>query len=498
MSANFQRPSTNEIRAVLRRIVGRRIAVVGDAMLDAYVIGDVGRISPEAPVPVLTVEREEYLLGGAANVAKCLVALGAKVRLCAVIGDDRDGMILQNEARSLGIETGGLVIDPQKPTIRKTRIVARHQQVIRLDREPEKSLGTRIEKRLLTQISKAAKWADAVVLSDYDKGALSNAVCRGTIRAAAKTPVLVDPKALPWKRFRGATLIKPNVNEAQSFAAVPLGDERALERCARKIASEIQVRHVLVTRGPDGMLLSAGDAGPKAAPRRRTIQFDTRHRDLIDVTGAGDVVAAALAGALGACTPVELAAYLANVAAGVKVGKFGAAAVTGQEILESLDDGGDDRHKILTRKQAVAFANRHRKGRRTVVFTNGCFDLLHAGHVSYLQRSRREGDVLIVGLNTDASVERLKGPARPVQNERDRAHILASLSCVDAVVLFDEDTPLELIKALRPNVLSKGTDYKTKRNVVGWKTVEANGGRVALIDLVEGLSTTRLIKKAGR
>ena len=486
----FREPSPARVRELLGAMVGRRVLVVGDSALDAYVAGEVERISPEAPVPVLAVEREEYLLGGAANVAKCLVALGAKPRLCTVVGADADGELFRNEAESLGIPKTGIAVDRGRRTTRKTRIVARQQQVIRLDRETVAPLPPALEKRLCAAVTRAVKGADAVVLSDYSKGVLSAAVCRAVFAAAGSRPVLVDPKNLPWKSFSGATVLKPNLRAAENFAAAPVEDDATALRVALRIAEDLGVAHVLLTRGPDGMVLaSRGSVG--------SLALAARTKEIVDETGAGDVVAAAVTLALAAGAELSEAAWLANVAAGVKVGKFGAATVTGSEILTAI--GGDAEPgagRVMTRERAAKFTAELRAQGRSVVFTNGCFDILHLGHVRYLEASRRLGDALVVGVNTDASVRKLKGAGRPLQTELDRAQILASLTCVDAVVLFDEDTPRELIRALRPDVLTKGADYKTKRAVVGWDLVRKWGGRVELVPLVEGRSTTGLVKRA--
>jgi len=486
----FREPSPARVRERLGAMVGRRVLVVGDSALDAYVTGEVERISPEAPVPVLAVEREELLLGGAANVAKCLVALGAKPTLCTVVGDDADGELFRTEAENLGIAKSGILVDRARRTTRKTRIVARQQQVIRLDRETVAPLGPALEKRLCAAVTRAVKRADAVILSDYSKGVLSAAVCRAVFAAAGARPVLVDPKNLPWKAFGGATVLKPNLRAAESFARAPLEDEASVAKAAAHIAEELGVANVLVTRGPGGMVLARrGGAAPLSLAARATA--------LVDETGAGDVVGATVALALAAGADPAEATWISNVAAAVKVGKFGAATVTGQEIVAALGDAGEPKAgRVLDRDGAARLAAELRAQGRKVVFTNGCFDILHLGHVRYLESSRRLGDALIVGINTDASVRRLKGPGRPLQSELDRAQILASLSCVDGVVLFDEDTPKALIQALRPDVLTKGADYKTVRAVVGWDLVKKWGGRVELVPLVEGRSTTGLVRRA--
>jgi len=485
----FHEPSAARVRELLGAMIGRRVLVVGDSALDAYVVGGVERISPEAPVPVLAVEREDFLLGGAANVAKCLVALGARTSLCTVVGDDADGELFVNEAESIGIPRAGILVDPSRRTTRKTRIVARQQQVIRLDHETVAPLSAALEKKLCAAVTRAVKRADAVVLSDYSKGVLSAAVCRAVFAAAGARPVLVDPKNLPWKSFSGATVLKPNLRAAESFANASLEDEASAKRAAARIAEDVGVAHVLLTRGPDGMVAASRGDGA-------SLGIAARAKELVDETGAGDVVAATVSLALATGAELGEAAWLANAAAAVKIGKFGAATVTGQEIVTELGGGEVTAERVMTREAAAKLTGQMRAQGRSVVFTNGCFDILHLGHVRYLEASRKLGDALVVGVNTDASVKRLKGPGRPLQTEMDRAQILASLSCVDAVVLFDEDTPLGLIKALKPDVLTKGADYKTKRAVVGWDLVRKWGGRVELVPLVEGRSTTGLVKRA--
>jgi D-beta-D-heptose 7-phosphate kinase/D-beta-D-heptose 1-phosphate adenosyltransferase len=493
VNGGFREPPVARVRELLGAMVGRRIAVVGDSALDAYVTGEVERISPEAPVPVLAVEREEFMLGGAANVAKCLVALGARADLCTIVGDDGDGALFRSEAASLGIPATGIVVDKRRPTTRKTRIVARNQQVIRLDRETVTPLAPALEKILCARVTAAVRRADAVILSDYSKGALTPAVCRAAIAAAAGKPVLVDPKNLPWEPFRGATVLKPNLREAELFARARLASDADVADAASRMAKELEVEHVTLTRGGEGVVV----VSRTAAGTSPALRIPGRRRELVDTTGAGDVVAASLALALAAGADIGEATWLANLAAAVKVGKFGAATVTGQEILAELGaKSARSREKVMSEASAAELAARLRAEGKTVVFTNGCFDILHLGHVRYLERSRALGEALIVGVNTDASVRRLKGPGRPLQGEQDRAQILASLECVDAVVLFDEPTPLKLIKAIRPGVLTKGADYKSKRDVVGWQQVESWGGRIERISLVSGRSTTKLVSKA--
>jgi D-beta-D-heptose 7-phosphate kinase/D-beta-D-heptose 1-phosphate adenosyltransferase len=483
-----------DVKESLKAMAGRRIAVVGDAMLDAYLSGPLDRISPEAPVPVVEVQGEECKLGGAANVAVCLAALGAEVQLCGVVGEDTDGQRLIELAHRTGVRVDSLMTDPNRPTTCKTRVVARNQQVLRLDRESRTPLVNTIEEDLGRRVAEAVRWSEGVVLSDYAKGVLTPEICRVAIRTARGKPVVVDPKKLPWERFRGATVLKPNRAEAEQYANSSIDTDAAAEQVARTMAEELGANHVLITRGASGMTLaSRDDADGASSPRH----FPAQLRELIDVTGAGDVVAATLAMALAAGLPAQRAAWLANLAAGIKVGKFGAAAVRPSELIHAADVSAPAfAKKVLTREEVVTQAALWRQQGKRVVFTNGCFDLLHVGHVSYLERSRSLGEALVVGINSDASVRRLKGPTRPIQPESDRAQIVASQSSVDAVVVFDEDTPLNLIQAVRPDVLTKGADYRNKQAVVGWRHVESWGGQVHLIERVDGRSTSKLVQDA--
>ncbi|MCG8399959.1 MAG: PfkB family carbohydrate kinase, partial [Firmicutes bacterium] len=338
------------------------------------------------------VQSTQYMLGGAANVAKCLIALGAAVRLCGVIGDDDDGNLLVRETENLGIESTHLVRDKQRPTTRKTRVVARQQQVIRLDHETTGRPSEDVARRLVKQVKQACEWADAIVISDYAKGVLTDAVCKATIKAAGGKPVIVDPKDPPWDRFAGATVIKPNVPETAALT----GQRAETDEDARKIAGELTRRFntqgILLTRGSRGMTLvevpATNTRNSKA--RSKHYHFTARQRDVFDVTGAGDVVAAVAALAMAAGAALPEAAWLANVAAGVKIAKFGAAAVNGQEILEAIDAPNVDRTagKVMSAAYAAQLAAELRRQGKSVVFTNGCFDILHLGHVQYLQQSR--------------------------------------------------------------------------------------------------------------
>lgn len=482
-------PTDRDIPQLLADMVGCRVVVIGDVMLDEYLIGPVQRISPEAPVPVLEIEHEECNLGGAANVAACLAALGAEVRLIGVTGSDATAARLSERLDQAGVDATGLVADPNRPTTSKTRIVARQQQVVRLDRESRAPLDGEVARQIAARAHEAACWADAIILSDYAKGVLSEDLCQAVIAEAQHRPVVVDPKTLPWNRYRGATVVKPNRSEMQHYCGEEIDTDERAAVAARQLAVDLGLIHALITRSADGMTAVTCQDG-----RWTTHHVRARRRELIDVTGAGDVTSAVLALALAAGAEIGTAMWLANLAAGVKVEKFGAATVSSGEIMAAAGSGHSE--KTFSTAEAAAWAAEFRARGKRVVFTNGCFDLLHVGHINYLEDSRRLGDALIVGLNSDDSVRRLKGASRPVQTQTDRARILGSLSAIDAVTIFDEDTPFDLIRAIRPDVITKGKDYRDKHAVVGWDLVESWGGSVELIEFVAGRSTTRLIRQS--
>ncbi|HEY3323074.1 MAG TPA: D-glycero-beta-D-manno-heptose 1-phosphate adenylyltransferase [Planctomycetota bacterium] len=511
----FNEPDRETVKSLLAAMAGRRVCVIGDAMLDSYLYGSASRLSPEAPVQVVQVEREEYLLGGAANVAKCLVGLGAKVSLCAIVGTDSLGQQFLEEAKSLGIDTSLVFQDSCRPTPVKTRIVSGRQHLLRVDRERRTAYPAALLAKIAAKIKDAVAAADAVLLSDYDKGLLTDEVCEAAIKAAVAPasvpagrdagttkPVLVDPKGQRWQRYSGATVLKPNWREGLAYLATrdsmvmtlsPHADDEHAQQIAAQLRAGVGVKAVLLTRGEHGASLVWNDSGKDGA----AVSFRARAAQVQDEAGAGDVVAAVATLALAAGADLPTAAWLANVAAGAKVGKFGTQTVSDHEILEALGERFPSfERKVMTKAQAAEFGAAQRNAGKKVVFTNGCFDILHLGHVTLLEAARRLGDALIVGINTDASIRRLKGPERPVQNENDRARILAAQGCVDGVVLFAEDTPCELLKAIRPDVLCKGADYQTKQGVVGWEIVESYGGRIALIDVVAGRSTSKIIEKS--
>lgn len=489
-------PSSGTTAADVRRMlaaIGRvRAAVIGDVMLDRFVYGSVSRVSYEAPIPVLNVERETAMPGGAGNAARNAAALGGQVALIGVIGADAAGAELQ----ALIAQTPGLqdrlAVDSARPTTRKTRFVAQGQQLLRADRELAAPLSPEASRALLARVEEALAGCDVVILSDYAKGVLGDAELRQILdRArAAGVPVVVDPKSADFRRYAGATLVKPNRQEMAIASGRPCDSDADVVAAAEELIAASGIPAIAVSRAERGLTLVRRGHPP--------LHLQAQAREVFDVSGAGDTLVAALALGLGAGLDLAEAAWLANLASGLVVEKVGTATVHPDEIVARAHEQSvlDTDAKVLPRTAALERIARWRAEGARIGFTNGCFDLVHPGHVSLLRQARSACDRLVVGLNTDASVRRLKGPERPVQNEAARSIVLASLAAVDLVVLFDEDTPMSLIEAVRPDVLVKGADYRLE-DVVGGAFVQGYGGRVLLADLVEGQSTTRMIARAG-
>ena len=467
-----------------------RVLCVGDLMLDRFVYGAVDRVSPEAPIPVLRIEREAAMLGGAGNVAANLLALGAGCRFVSVVGDDGAGA----EVRQLvAAETGtadGIVVEPARQTTLKTRFIGGRQQLLRADAETVAPIKAASAAAVLAAARAALGQVGAVVLSDYGKGVLTDALVADLIAAAraAGLPVVVDPKGTDYRRYRGASIVTPNRKELMQATRLPADDDAEVEAACRHLIATCGIDAVIATRSERGMSVVTRDGA--------AVHLPAEAREVFDVSGAGDTAVATLTAALSAGVDLDDAARLANLAAGIVVGKVGTAVVRAPELLAALH-AQEWRHgeaKVAAREEAAESVARWRHLGKRVGFTNGCFDLLHPGHISLLTQARAACDVLVVGLNSDASVKRLKGDSRPVQSETARATVLASLGCVDLVVVFGEDTPEQLIRALRPDVLVKGADY-TVETVVGADFVQSYGGRVVLANLVAGQSTTNTIRR---
>ena len=477
------------LAARIGEIQTAKLVCVGDVMLDFFVYGDVSRVSPEASIPVCRVTNETAMLGGAGNVVRNLVAIGASVSFVSVTGDDDTADGVDVLLRDLAGVTPTLLREKDRLTTRKTRYVAGGQQLLRADREVTTPIPDDVANAVFMATEKLLRDAGALILSDYGKGTLTESLVSRLIDAAieAGKPVIVDPKSPDFRRYAGATLITPNLKELGEAAGSELLSEENIVDAARGLLTEADIGTMLITRGAQGISMVTADNAE---------HFPSRAREVFDVSGAGDTVLAVLAAAVEAGFPVLEAAQLANVAAGVVVGKTGTAVVYADDLLEELNEiaGLSGPQSPLRQDVALDRIRTWKERGEKVGFTNGCFDLLHPGHVSLLASARATCDRLVVGLNSDASVRRLKGENRPMQNEAARAVVLSSLETVDLVVIFDEDTPEKLLDEVRPDVLVKGADY-TIETVVGADLVQSYGGKVVLAEIVKGFSTTATIAR---
>ena len=473
----------------LPRLRDAKVLCVGDVMLDRFVYGDVERISPEAPIPVLRISREVVTVGGAGNVARNLSALGTHVQLFGAVGDDAVGAEAVEVLSGDNGVTLSLVKDTTRPTTVKTRFIAGVQQLLRTDEEDLRPLSQTLLGELSASLSQAVSGGGcgALILSDYGKGVLTDAVIAEAISTAkaAGIPVIVDPKGTDFARYRGASLVTPNRNELAEATRRPVETDDDVAAAAQSLVTQCGIDAVIATRGPQGMSVVTAD---------ECVHLPALAREVFDVSGAGDTVVATLAAGLAAGLPLTEAAQLANVAAGIVVAKVGTAIVRPGELSDALGGAPGLGSKFLGRDELVDRVAQWRARGLSVGFTNGCFDLVHPGHISLIEQASAACDRLVVALNDDASVGRLKGADRPVQPEQARGRVIASLSGVDAVVLFSEDTPRELIEQVRPDVLVKGADYAADE-VVGGEFVIDYGGRVVLADLVDGFSTTDTISR---
>jgi D-beta-D-heptose 7-phosphate kinase/D-beta-D-heptose 1-phosphate adenosyltransferase len=459
-----------------------RILVVGDVMLDRYWHGMSTRISPEAPVPVIKVDQTEDRPGGGANVALNMAALGASVSLAGVVGNDKEGQILEGFLRVAGIETNFLV-SSTKPTITKLRVISRHQQLLRMDFEDKFDSSDSLA--LVNKARNLISQTHVLVLSDYAKGSLQD--CQVLIRFAreAGVPVLVDPKGQDFSRYRGATMLTPNFHEFEAVVG-KCSSERELVEKGVALISDLELQALLVTRGEQGMTL--------LRPDHPELHLPARGREVFDVTGAGDTVIATLAAAMAAGLPVPEATALANLAAGIVVGKLGTAAVSAPELRRAIIAEQGAQRGVVTEEQLLLAIEDARASGERLVFTNGCFDIIHAGHVGYLEEARKQGDRLIVAVNSDASIRQLKGNGRPINPLDRRMAVLAGLEAVDWVVPFSEDTPERLLRRVKPDVLVKGGDYREDQ-VVGGSIVKVYGGTVKVLSFFDNCSTTSIVNK---
>lgn len=471
------------------RLKSARVLCIGDVMLDHYVYGEVERVSPEAPIPVLCIEREMKTLGGAGNVLRNLRALGAESSFISVVGNDEAGREIGRLVEAQDGAEAHVLVQPQRTTTVKTRYIAANQQLLRADRESAIPLEPYIREDLLRLARELVADHPVVIISDYAKGVLTEGVALEIIRAAreAGARVIVDPKGGDHIRYRGADLLKPNRRELAHATGMPVATDSEIVAASRVLIERCGFDTVLASLGAEGLVLVGAD--------------DTVHvqraevREVYDVSGAGDTVVAAVGAALAAGITLTDAVRLANAAAGIVVGKTGTAVAYASELIASLD--GRDLHagdKVAPRSHALDLVARWRRHGLKIGFTNGCFDLLHPGHVALLGQAKAACDRLVVGLNSDASAKRLKGPRRPIQSEAERGAVLASLTAVDLIVIFEEDTPIELIREIRPQLLVKGADYRLDE-VVGADFVKNAGGEVLLAEVMPGYSTTATIAR---
>lgn len=460
------------------------ILVVGDLMIDQYLWGSTERISPEAPVPVISVEYDNEVLGGAGNVVNNLKKLGAKVDIFSVIGDCEVSSDIIKLLGDIRVSTQNLIKQKSRIVSKKTRIIASHQQVVRYDRESKDDIKLQTEDKLIKKIKGSIDHYDIMLLSDYGKGVLTKNVTRALIDLANTRgiKVLVDPKGDDYSKYLGAFLLTPNKKEASEITKIDIKDRKSLLKAAKKLKNDLDLKISLITMSEEG--IAVYDEELRVKP--------TITREVYDVTGAGDTVLSSLGYALALNKKIDEAVEFSNLAAGVVVSKIGSATATFNEIIEhesSINKSTSDKH-IKTFKEISKISNECRIKGRKIVFTNGCFDIIHFGHIKYLETAKSLGDVLILGLNSDKSVSYLKGDQRPINIQDDRAYILAALEAVDYVVIFEEETPYKLIKEIKPNILVKGSDYSGKE-VAGEDLVE----ELVLVEFIEGRSSTNIINK---
>ena len=459
-----------------------RILVVGDVMLDRYWHGGTSRISPEAPVPIVKVEQSEDRPGGAGNVALNITALGAAASLVGITGKDEAAESLEASLTAVGVNCD-FSQSPDQPTITKLRVISRHQQLLRMDFE--EAFGMECSVAIQNKVSESIGDHGAMVLSDYAKGVLHDPQPMIKAANAANIPVLVDPKGSDFERYRGATLLTPNLSEFEAVVG-PCEHEQDLVDKGEVLMERLDLQALLITRGEHGMTL--------LRPGKEEFHLPARAREVFDVTGAGDTVISVVAAALAAGEALPQAVALANIAASIVVGKLGTAAISAPELRRAVQiDQGSERGVVSREQLMMALADAREHGEK-VIMTNGCFDIIHAGHVSYLEKARELGDRLIVAINNDDSVRRLKGAGRPINPEDRRMAVLAGLESVDWVVSFDQDTPENLLHDLKPDMLVKGGDYDYK-GVVGWAIVESYGGEVKVLNFVDDLSTSAIVEQ---
>jgi D-beta-D-heptose 7-phosphate kinase/D-beta-D-heptose 1-phosphate adenosyltransferase len=463
------------------------LLVIGDLMIDEYVWGGVDRISPEAPVQVVSVKNQDYALGGSGNVVNNLMTLGARVSVLGVTGPGRDGRRLLDKLDALGADTLGIVQEPGRHTTIKTRIIAEHQQVLRIDRETKKEISPQTFNSIIKTAERIIPDVDVILISDYAKGLISRSMITRLVQIAGKhnKTTIADPKGLDFTKYAGVNLLTPNKKEAALASGMEITDAKTLAAAGQKLIENSGIEKLLITCGKDGMVFFAKD--------RKPFTMGTKAREVYDVSGAGDTVIAVLGLGIAGGLPFKKAVFLANTAAGIVVGKVGTAAVSQDELLQALEPAAAETvAKPITLKALAELCRKLQKDRKRIVLTNGCFDLLHVGHIKLFAASKKLGDVLIVAIDDDDSVRRLKGSGRPVISAPERVRILSALDSVDYLVVFAANELDQVIESIRPDILTKGSNYDSEQ-VGGRDILESYGGRVELIPVTEEISSTQII-----
>lgn len=481
--------STLALTACVESLSKAKVLCIGDIMLDRFVYGDVERISPEAPIPVFNIKSDKLMLGGAGNVASNLSGLGAKTRFITVVGNDPAGHDIKKLITEIPNTTAILIHEKERRTSIKTRYIAGGQQMMRTDDETVAPIKNETKQKIIKLVTSGLNNCNALVIADYAKGVLTPEITKQLIRLAkkAKIPIIVDPQGADYKPYKGADIITPNRKELSLATGMPANTDKQINTAARKLISENNIKSILATRSGDGMTLIGANSFDT---------FNAEAQEVFDVSGAGDTVVATIGASLSAGVDLKQAVKLANISAGIVVAKTGTAVSYANDIIEAIENREPPSKtvKILNAKSALNRTKVWRTQKLTIGFTNGCFDLLHPGHIATINAAKAACDKLIVGLNNDASIRRLKGKQRPIQSDKVRAQILTSLKNVDAVVIFSEDTPMRIIESLKPDVFIKGADYKINK-IPEAKTVQAYGGKIILAELIEGHSTTATISK---
>ncbi len=473
----------------LNKFKNKRVVVFGDFMVDEYLGGNVTRVSPEAPVPVVHVQSRSKRLGGAGNVVLNLCALGASVNSISYIGSDFEGNWLIERLKNFSVDTSGIMQSSDTVTSIKTRVTAQNQQLLRYDSEIVRDAPAAFEDFLTAKSEELLRGARAVIISDYGKGAVTKNTAKIIISAARQIgiPVMVDPKGSDYSKYSGATVVTPNMKELCGAVGRNLSSEKEIAKAGVELCKTCGIEYVLATRSEKGMSLICGNNGDKK-------DYPALAKEVVDVTGAGDTVISVFTMCFALGASHDDCCRLANIAASVVVSKFGAATASPREIYDVINSASGGYKKLISESEAAETAERLRADGKRIVFTNGCFDIIHAGHISSFKQARAFGDVLFVGLNSDSSIKRIKGEKRPIVTQNNRARVIEDMGVVDYVVIFDNDTPEELIRAIKPDVLIKGKDWEGKP-VAGGDFVRDNGGEIRFIELEQGLSTTNVINK---